>query len=150
MNKVMIAATLAGGLLLMNSPEAAAHKEVRNVYDSPAHHYRYDRHYDSYYDRFEVRRAKHMPRWLKRKHGFRHWYRHTPLKRNKWLSWNELFHVYKYERRWGRSYYRGANYWNDYFAYRYRHHDRRFDNRRFDNRRHDDDRPRRHRHRHDH
>ena len=140
MNKVMIAATLAGGLLLMNSPEAAAHKEVRNVYDSPAHYYRYDRHYD----RIDVRRAKHMPRWLKRKHGFRHWYRHTPLKRNRWLSWNELFHIYKYERRWGRNYQRRANYWNDYFAYRYRHHDRRFDDR-YD----DDERRRRHRHRDD-
>ena len=143
MNKVMIAATLAGSLLLLNAPEAAAHKEVRNVYDSPAQHRHYDRDYGRYYDRIDVRRVKHMPRWLKRKHGFRHWYRHTPLKRNKWLSWNELFHIYKYERRWGRNYYRSQNYWNDYFDHRYRQHDRRFDDRHDDN-----DRRRRHRNRH--
>ncbi len=135
MNKVMIAATLAGSLLLLNSPEAAAHKEVRNVYDSPAYYH--------YHDRIEVRRAKHMPRWLKRKHGFRHWYRHTPLKRDKRLAWSELFYIYKWERRWGRNYYRSHNYWNDYFAHRYRH-----DDRRFDDRHHNDDRRRRHRHRH--
>ncbi len=135
MNKVMIAATLAGSLLLLNSPEAAAHKEVRNVYDSPG--------YYQHYDRIDVRRTKHMPRWLKRKHGFRHWYRHTPLKRNKRLAWSELFEIYRWERRWGRNYYRSHNYWNDYFNHRYRHHDRRFDDRHDDN-----DRRRRHRHRH--
>ena len=139
MNKVMIAATLAGSLLLLNSPEAAAHKEVRNVYDSPSYEHRHYRHHD----RIDVRRAKHMPRWLKRKHGFRDWYRHTPLKRNKRLAWSELFEIYRWERRWGRTYYRSQNHWNDYFAYRYRHHERRFDDR-YD----DDDRRRRHRHRH--
>ncbi|MDJ0711968.1 MAG: hypothetical protein QNJ14_16385 [Woeseiaceae bacterium] len=136
MNKVMIAATVAGGLLLMNSPEAAAHKEVRIEYNSPGYYHPYD-HVD-------VRRVKHMPRWLKRNRGFRHWYRHTPLKRNKRLAWNELFYIYKWERRWGRNYYRSHNYWNDYFAHRYRHHDRRFDDR-YDKK----DRRRRHRHRHD-
>ena len=133
MNKVTIAATLAGSLLLMNAPEAAAHKEVRYRYDPPAYYHPHDR--------VEVRRVKHMPRWLKRKHGFRHWYRHTPLKRNRWLTWNELFRIYKWERRWGRHYYRSYNDWNDYFNHRYRHHDRRFDD--------DHRRDRRHRHRRD-
>ena len=135
MNKVMIAATLAGSFLLLNSPEAAAHKEVRNVYDSPAHYHPYDR--------VHVRRAKHMPRWLQRKHGFRHWYRHTPLKRNKRLAWSELFEIYRWERRWGRIYYRSYDGWDDDFAYPYRHRDRRFDDR-YDH----NDRRRRHRHRH--
>ncbi len=135
MNKMMIAATLAGGLLLLNSPEAAAHKEVRNVYEPPAYYHPHHR--------FEVRRAKHMPRWLRHNRGFRHWYRHTPLKRNKRLAWNELFYIYKWERRFGRTYHRSHNYWNDYFNHRYRHHDRRFDDRHDDN-----DRRRRHRHRH--
>ena len=51
MNKMMIAAVIAGGLMLMNSPEAAAHKEVRYVHS--AHTYAY----------VDVRRTKHMPRW---------------------------------------------------------------------------------------
>ena len=132
MNKVMIAATLAGSFLLMSSPEAAAHKEVHYRYGPPAYYHSYDR--------VEVRRVKHMPRWLKRKHGFRHWYRHSPLTRDKRLTWNELFRIYKWERHWGRNYYRSHNYWNDYFNYRYRHHDRRFDDGHRRDRRHRRDR----------
>jgi len=130
MNKVMIAAALTGGFLLMNSPEAAAHKEVRNVYQPPAYYHPQDH--------VEYRRAKHMPRWLKRKQGFRDWYRHTKLKRDRRLAWNQLYEIYRWERRWGRTYFRGPNFWNDYYAHRYRHDDRR------------DDRKRRQRHRHRH
>ncbi len=136
MNKLMIAATLAGGLLLANAPEAAAHPEVRHAYGPPGYYHPHDR--------YEMRRASHMPRWLKRHRGFRHWYHRTPLKRNKRLAWYELFEIYRWERRWGRSYSRSPNYWNDYFAYRYRQHERRYDDR-YD----DDDRRRGRRHRHD-
>jgi hypothetical protein len=69
-----------------------------------------------------------MPRWLKHNRAFRHWYRHTPLKRDRRLAWNELFDIYRFERRFGRTYYRSANYWNDYYARRYGerdYHDRR-------------------------
>ncbi len=116
MNKLMTATVIAGGLMLLNSPEAAAHKEVRNVYLPPAPHYAY----------IDVRRPKHMPRWLKHDKGFRHWYRHTPLKRDRRLAWHQLFDIYRFERRFGRNYYRSANYWNDYYALRYggRHFDR--------------------------
>ena len=72
MNKLMTAAVIAGGLMLLDAPEAAAHKEVRNVYQPPAYHYAYH----------DVRRSHHMPRWLKRNRAFRHWYRHTPLQRD--------------------------------------------------------------------
>ena len=36
MNKVMTTALIAGGLMLINSPEAAAHKEVRHTHQAPA------------------------------------------------------------------------------------------------------------------
>ena len=58
MNKVMTAAVIAGGLMLMNSPEAAAHKTVHNVYQPPAHY--------QAYGRIDTRRHNHMPKWLKR------------------------------------------------------------------------------------
>lgn len=125
MNKLMTTALIAGGLMLMNSPEAAAHKEVRTVYQPPA------------YYQVDVRRSGHMPRWLKRDHAFRKWYKHTRLKRDRRLAWYQLFEIYRWERRWGRSYYRSDNYWADYYQYRYRDRD--------DHRRNRNDR-RRHRH----
>ena len=118
MNKLMTTALVAGGLMLMNSPEAAAHKEVRTVYQPPA------------YYQVDVRRANHMPRWLKRNRSFSKWYKHSPLRRDRRLAWNQLFDIYRWESRWGRSYHRSDNYWNDY----YRHRD--YDNDRRDRRRH--------------
>ena len=109
MNKLMTAAVIAGGLMLLNSPEAAAHKEVRNTYQPSVH----------YYTHIDVHRSHKMPRWLKRNKGFRHWYRHSPLKRDRRLAWHQLFDIYRFERRFGRNYYRSANYWNDYYALRY-------------------------------
>lgn len=94
MNKVMTAAIIAGGLMLLNSPEAAAHKEVRYSYEPPPHY----RHYRG----VDVRRSKHMPRWLKHDDSFRHWYRHTSLRRDLRLGWYELFDIYRWERRWDR------------------------------------------------
>ena len=94
MNKVMTAAIIAGGLMLLNSPEAAAHKEVRYSYEPPPHY----RHYRG----VDVRRSKHMPRWLKHDDSFRHWYRHTSLRRDLRLGWYELFDIYRWEHRWDR------------------------------------------------
>ena len=131
MNKMMIAAVVAGGLMLMNSPEAAAHKEVRNVHS--AHTYAY----------LDVRRPKHMPRWLKRNKAFRHWYANTSLSRDRRLAWGQLYEIYRWEVRWGRAYYRSDNYWRDYYAHRYgeRHFDR---DDRHPHRRHDGQRRSRH------
>jgi hypothetical protein len=126
MNKLMIAAVIAGGLLLIDSPEAAAHQEVRNVHKSHAYTY------------IEAHRPHRMPVWLKRNKAFRHWYARTPLRRDRVLAWHQLFEIYSWERRWGRAYYRSDNYWRDYYAHRYgeRHFDRDYDR---------DDRQRRHR-----
>ncbi len=119
MNKLMTTALVAGGLMLMNSPEAAAHKEVRTVYQPPA------------YYQVDVRRTHHMPSWLKRDRSFSRWYTHSPLRRDRRLAWSQLFDIYRWESRWGRTYYRSDNYWNDYYRHRnynssrHRGHDRR-------------------------
>ena len=108
MNKIITVALIAGGLLLLDSPEAAAHKEVRNSYQSPAHIH------------FDTRRAKQMPFWLKRNKSFRKWYRHTRLRKNRHLGWHRLFSIYRWERALvrqdRRGYYRGYNrgYYRDY------------------------------------
>lgn len=114
MNKLMIAAVIAGSLMLLDSPGAAAHTQVNNAYRAPIHDARID-----------VHRSGHMPAWLHRHKAFRHWYRQSPLKRDRRLAWHQLYEVYRWERRWGAGYRRGGNHWRDYYAYRYgkRHHD---------------------------
>lgn len=89
MNKLLISALIIGGLLLLDSPEAAADREVRHQYWSP--HYGYTSYHREY------RRAHRMPRWLKRDGSFRHWYQHSRLRRNHHLSWDRLFDIYRWE-----------------------------------------------------
>jgi hypothetical protein len=129
MNKLMTTALIAGGLLLLNSPEAAAHKEVRNSYHAPAYVY------------IDHRRADRMPRWLHRNSDFRHWYRHSPLRRDRGLAWFQLYDIFRFERRFGRTHYRSGNDWRDYY-------NRRYPNRRYDHDRRNHDRRDRRRHRH--
>jgi competence CoiA-like predicted nuclease len=114
MNKLMIAAVIAGGLMLLDSPGAAAHTQVHNVYRAPV------------YTRVNVHRSGHMPAWLHRQKAFRHWYRHSPLQRERRLAWHQLYEIYRWERRWGVAYRQSDNHWRDYYAYRYgkHHHDR--------------------------
>jgi hypothetical protein len=45
-----------------------------------------------------------MPRWLKRNESFRQWYRHSSLRRNWRLAWDDLFDIYRWERRYGKRY----------------------------------------------
>ena len=87
MNKVMTVVVIAGGLMLMNSPEATAHQTVHNVYQPPTY-------YQSY-GRIDERRPDHMPSWMKRDKSFRHWYNRTSLKHNRRLDWHELFNIYR-------------------------------------------------------
>jgi hypothetical protein len=120
MNKIIISALIACGLLLLDSPEAAAH-ETRVTQDRwPAYgsvtdnrrekhsrdFYSRERYYDHYSrDRYRYRdyygandkRAKKMPRWLKHNKSFRHWFKHTRLKKNHHLSWHQLFDIYRWE-----------------------------------------------------
>ena len=121
MNKILTIALIAGGLLLLESPEAAAHKEVRIAYPPSVHYH------------VESRRAKHMPYWLYRKKSFRRWYRNSRLRRNRHLSWNQVFDIYRWERFQAKAHRRGHrhHYWyDDNYGYdrdrdRNRDHDRR-------------------------
>ncbi len=88
MNKLGLSLLLAAGLFGLDVSPAAAHPQADRV-----HVYS-----DGY--RYESRRYDAMPRWLRRDQGFRHWYRHSPLKRYKRISWNELYDIYRWERRY--------------------------------------------------
>lgn len=116
MNKIITVAILSSGLLLLDAPEAAAHEEVRVYY--PASHYG------------GVRHVRHMPRWLKRDKAFRHWYKHTRLRRHRHLTWHRLFEIYRWETIERRKHRRADRYYRSHDVYR----------------RHDRDRKRRHGH----
>lgn len=108
MNKVIISAVLACGLLLLDSPVTEAHESGRKHYQSQGQY----RHADSYrrdsrgYDshngyRKEHRRGRHyrdntMPHWLKRDRSFRHWYKRSHLRHDYRLTWHELFDFYRW------------------------------------------------------
>ena len=122
MNKSIIATVLACGLLLLDSPEAAAHDQRHNSHRGSVHGYsdhyrgdasirhrhardRYRQYYRHNYRGNSHRRAHRMPYWLKRDRAFRHWYEHTRLRRNLYLSWQILFDIYRWEHS-GRHYHR--------------------------------------------
>jgi hypothetical protein len=111
MNKVLIATVLACGLLLLESPEAAAHEGTGSHYRqvdrdrSDAH--RRDTHSRDYYTRNVYRgerhdkrdqRAKKMPKWLKHDRSFGRWLEYTRFQYNRHITWNELFDIYRWER----------------------------------------------------
>ena len=128
-----------GGLLLGATQTAVAHTRGYDHYQ-PARHYR-----------VSVQRDNYMPRWLRQKQGFRHWYRRSSLRHNHHLQWWQLYEIFRWEQRYDRrrhhvAYHRHHNYdwyrryWRDYASHRRddRHHrrdDRRRDDRR-DRRRH--------------
>ena len=107
MNKIMTVALIAGGLLLLDAPEAAAHKQVRNVYQPSAHY-----HVD--HRRFEHRRHKHMPYWLKRDRAFRHWYRRSHLRQHRYIAWHRLYEIFLWERYYATNYRRNYRYYRDF------------------------------------
>lgn len=88
MNKLGISLLLAAGLFGLDVSPVAAHPQADRV----------QVHSDGY--RFNARRHDAMPRWLSRDKRFRHWYRHSPLKRYRRLGWNELYDIYRWERRY--------------------------------------------------
>jgi len=109
MNKTIISIFMACGLLLIDTPDAAAHEESWTAYRVPAH-YRNDTRYRDHRHAIPVR-ASSMPRWLKEDRSSRHWYKHSRLQRNPYLSWHELFDIYRWENtrdrhRRSHSYYR--------------------------------------------
>lgn len=114
MNKLSVGLLLAASLFVIDVSPAAAHQGAEGA-----------RAYNHGHQ-LENRRHQQMPRWLKRNVRFRDWYRHSPLKRYRQIGWNQLYDVYRWERR----YFGGRN----HIAYR-------DDRRRYDERRryrHDD------------
>jgi hypothetical protein len=114
MNKIVISTVIACGLLLLDSPEAAAHEETysqqRSHHGDRVDSYKRDKHGRQSYNREGYRgdyrpdyygakqtRARKMPRWLKKDRAFRRWFEHTRLQRNRHLSWNQLFDIYRWE-----------------------------------------------------
>ena len=92
------------GLFLGISEPAEAHGAARHGYDS--YTYRHG----------TFHRARHMPRWLWHKRGFRRWYFRTPLRFNYHLTWWQLHDAYRWERR------------HSHRQYRYHYGPRRYDN----------------------
>ena len=111
MNKIFAIALAAGGLLLLTTPDASAHNEVRITYQ-PSPYYQYD-----------VRRAHKMPRWLKRDKAFRHWYKHTRLRRHRHLTWHRLFEIYRWETVEWRKHRRADRFARNYHYYRHQNRD---------------------------
>lgn len=109
MNKIISVALLAGGLLLLDAPQASAHNESRISH-----------HQTHYYA--GLRQRHHMPYWLKRDRAFRHWYKHTRLRRQRHLTWHRLFDIYRWETVDRRTHRRADRYFRNHKYYR--HHDR--------------------------
>lgn len=109
MNKLITVAILSSGLLLLDAPDAVAHDDIRLSY--PA----------SYYGG-EARHVRQMPRWLKRDKAFRHWYKHTRLRRHRHLTWHRLYDIYQWESLQRRAHRRADRFAAD--PNHYRHHDR--------------------------
>lgn len=119
MNKLLTLTLLACSLLLLDIPEAAAHKEARNrdlppnyqrgFYDDRKHHQKRGKRYErqrgvGYYTK--LRRHQTMPRWLKRDKSFRHWYKRSHYRQDRRLSWVALFEIYHWQRKSRRYHYR--------------------------------------------
>ena len=87
MNKLSVGLLLAASLFFIDVTPAAAHQGADRV---RGYHHGY----------FHEARRHEMPRWLKRNKRFRHWYRHSPLKRYRQIGWNHLFEIYRWELRY--------------------------------------------------
>ena len=77
MNKTIVSIFIALGLLLIDTPDAAAHDKSWTAYRVPPH-YRHETHCRDHGHALPVR-ASRMPRWLKEDRSFRHWYQHSRL-----------------------------------------------------------------------
>jgi len=103
MKRLVWLLVLTGALFAGGVPEASAHGS--NV----GSHIAYDRHY-------VVRHGHSYPRWLRRHDDFHRWYWRSHFRNDYYLSWNRLYDIYRYERKYRRSYR-----YSDYRG-RHRHH----------------------------
>ncbi len=107
MLKLLSSAIITAGLMFINVPEAAAHTEARSTHVVPAYavDHRRDRHSRDFYQRnsydrdfFTHKRGYRMPKWLTRQKSFWRWYNKTPLRRYRFLTWDQLYDIYLWER----------------------------------------------------
>lgn len=134
MNMKLLAIAAIGTALLTAAPQAAAD-----------HKHKY-RHYDGYgYYGHHVYERDRLPRWLRRHDRFRAWYRHTPLRYNLRLGWDELYSIFIWERRYSnhrrihhyghradRDYRYYRKYWKKHRRDRHHRHHRRDRERRYE------------------
>jgi hypothetical protein len=90
--KTMTLLFISGALLLTIAAPVNAQEAGYHEYDQR----------DRY--SYSNKRRTEMPRWLKRQREFRHWYRRSPYKRRRALSWARVFEIYRWERRYARRY----------------------------------------------
>ncbi|MDJ0761086.1 MAG: hypothetical protein QNJ19_16955 [Woeseiaceae bacterium] len=113
MKRKLTAIVIIGTALLAGAPEAQAHKKH--------HHHGHPAYHDGYaYHGYHYKERHRLPRWLRRHDHFRAWYRHTPLRYNLRLGWDELYSIFIWERRYSnhKRYHRYGKVHRDYGYYR--------------------------------
>lgn len=81
---------LSGGLLFAAATPANASPSERYDYVPPGH-------YEA-----RIERPHQMPRWLRQERSFRYWYRESPHRYRRALSWTRLYDIYGQERHYVR------------------------------------------------
>jgi hypothetical protein len=104
MKHIISAIIVAGSLLLVDAMPAAAHEVMRNAYDQPGAY------------RSGERRSKNTPSWLKHNDSFKGWYKRSPLKNNRYVSWSELYQIFWWERSYAARRYQSSKAYYDYHS----------------------------------
>ena len=119
MNKIIVAVGIAGLAMLADPSAASAHENGRHAFDHPG----------SY--RVPIARSRAMPFSLRRDPYFLDWYRYTPLRHVRRLTWSQLYEAHRRETRYAklrwshgyRDYVRPERDWyRRYWKRRYRKH----------------------------
>lgn len=88
MKRLVWSLLIASTLVLTAVSEASAHAGPYRAYE---------RH-------VVVRHGHSYPRWLSRNSDFHRWYWRSHYRNDFYLSWDRLFEIYRYERRYHRPY----------------------------------------------
>ena len=73
------------GLMLLNVPDASAHKTEYRPH--------------IVYDHYAYAGSRPFPRWLRKDREFQRWYLYSHYRMNRHTTWHRLYNVYKNERR---------------------------------------------------
>ena len=88
MKRLVWTLLIASAMGLATVPEASAHG---------SHNRAYDRH-------AVVRYGHRYPYWLRRHYDFQRWYVRSRYRYDFYMSWDRLYDIYGYERKYRRSY----------------------------------------------